>query len=57
MAHGATVIRITLINPQGEEIATKDVPLVVESPKLQQAIEQNTQAIRDLMDLLQLLKG
>lgn len=52
---GPTKIRVILIDADGHESATTDVPLVVDSPELREAIATLTKAVNEISEKLELL--
>lgn len=55
MAAGSVTARIVLINQDGEEIGTTDVPIEVKDDELRSAVIELHEAVRELSDLLQLI--
>lgn len=52
---GPTKIRVILIDADGNESATTDLPLVVDSPELREAIATLTKAVNEIGEKLELL--
>lgn len=52
---GPTRMRVILIDANGQEIATTDLPIVVDSPELREAIATLTDAVNKIGEKLELL--
>ena len=49
MAQGTTKMRVILIDEDGTEVGTADVPIVMESPELLGALEKLDQVLEALL--------
>lgn len=55
MAQGGMVARITLIDQDGNEIGTSDIPIQVDSEPLRAAVLDLTEEIQKLRELVEMI--